>query len=175
MSRWLRTGSALAVALLVAAPATAAVYAIQMNNGTTFETRFKPLDAEYDAGKVVFVDEVGNLIALPKSEIASIDSDVESSGFGHVIDNTTIALGWAPNDAPEQGTAQDKARQAAIDAANAGPRTPAEPIYDVNTSPGTINWSPVFSSEAPATGVVFSEPVGSQPVSSEPVAPPPGE
>lgn len=175
MSRWLRTGSALAVALLGVAPASAAVFVIHLNNGTTFESRFRPLDAEYDANKVVFVDEVGTLIALAKSEISKIESDVERSGFGHVIDNTTIAVGWAPNDAPEEGSAQDQARQAAIAAEGRTQGAAAEPIYDVNQSPGTMNWSPVFSSEPAATGVVMSEPIGGQAPAPPPAEPPPGE
>jgi hypothetical protein len=167
MSRWLRTGSALAVALLGVAPASAAVFVIHLNNGTTFESRFRPLDAEYDASKVVFLDEVGILIALPKSEIATIESDVERSGFGHVIDDTTIAVGWAPNDAPEEGSAQDQARQAAIAAAGQAQGPAAEPIYDVENVPATMQVIPSYTPEGqpfvipaqvPATPPAAAEP-----------------
>jgi hypothetical protein len=171
MSRWLRTGSALAVALLGVAPASAAVFVIHLNNGTTFESRFRPVDAEYDANKVVFVDEIGILIALAKSDIANIESDVERSGFGHVIDDTTIAVGWAPNDAPEEGSAQDQARQAAIEAAGRTQGPAAEPIYDVENVPATMQVIPSYTPEGQPF-VIPAQPPAAPPAATEP---PPGE
>jgi len=169
MSRWLRTGSALALALLVGAPASAAVFVIHMNNGARFETRFRPLDAEYDVNKLVFVDEVGNLIALPKAEIVNVESDVESLGYGHMIDDTTLALGWAPNDAPLEGTPQDQARQAAVAAANAPSGPAAEPIYDVENVPATMTVIPSYTPE----GQPFVIPAQPMAPASPPAAEPP--
>lgn len=147
MSRWLRTGSAVAAALLFVAPASAAIFVIHLHNGTSFETRFEPRDTEYDASKIMFVDEVGNLLALSKADVARIESDVESSGYGHIIDDTTIALGWAPNDAPEEGSAQDQARQAALAAAGETQGPAAEPVYDVENIPATMQVIPSITPE----------------------------
>ena len=167
MSRWLRTSSAVALALLFVAPASAAIFVIHLNNGTTFETRFEPRDTEYDANKIMFLDEVGNLVAVAKSEVARIESDVEASGYGHVIDDTTIALGWAPNDAPEAGTAEDQARQDAIQAAGRTQGPAAEPIYDVENVPATMQVIPSYTPE----GQPFVIPAQVPP----PAEPPPGE
>jgi len=90
-------------AVVAAAPLAAAVYTIHLTNGTSFETRFQPEDASYDSGKVVFLDETGLLITLSKSEVESIESDFEAKGYGRMIDSTTMELGWAPNDAVEEG------------------------------------------------------------------------
>jgi len=92
-------------AVVAAAPLAAAIYTIQLTNGSSFETRYQPEDASYDSGKVVFLDETGLLITLSKSEIESIESDFESKGYGRMIDTTTMELGWAPNDAAEEGAA----------------------------------------------------------------------
>ncbi|HEX9801376.1 MAG TPA: hypothetical protein VGC00_14545 [Thermoanaerobaculia bacterium] len=164
MARWLRTASLVAAALVVVAPASATVYVIQLHGGGTFETRFEPQDASYDAGKIIFLDELGVLVALDKADVATIESDVEVSGFGHVIDDTTIALGWAPNDAPEVGSAQDQARQAAIDAENAGPSGPApEPIYDVENVPATMQIIPSFTAEGPSYVIPAPAPPPAEP------------
>lgn len=90
-------------AVVTAAPLAAAVYTIRLNNGHSFETRYEPEDASYDSDKVVFLDETGLLITIPKSEIESIQSDFEAKGYGRMIDTTTMELGWAPNDAAEEG------------------------------------------------------------------------
>jgi hypothetical protein len=167
MSRWLRAASAVAVASLVAAPGAAAVFAIHLHNGTTFETRYRPVDAEYDAGKVVFVDEMGNLVALAKADVARIESDVEVAGYGHVIDDTTIALGWAPNDAPEAGTAGDQARQAAIAAEGQAQGPAAEPIYDVENVPATMQVIPSYTPEGQPF-VIPAPPPAATPATTEP-------
>lgn len=154
MHRVSRTGWVAALALLAAvgfvnaAPAGAAVFAVHLTNGAVFESRYRPIDAFYDDSKVIVLDEVGNSVAIAKSDIARIDSDVEVSGYGHVLDDTTIALGWAPNDAPLEGTPEAMARAEAQDAANAGPAGPApEPIYDAESIPATMMVIPSFTSE----------------------------
>lgn len=94
-----------ALAAVVAAAPLAAAYKIHLTNGNSFETRYEPEDASYDSGKVVFLDETGLLITVAKSDVASIQSDFESKGFGRMIDTTTMEFGWAPNDAAEPGAA----------------------------------------------------------------------
>jgi hypothetical protein len=105
MVRFARVFAWVLAAAVVAAPLAAAVYTVTLKNGNTFETRYEPEDASWDKEKVVFVDEVGNTIALLRADIESIVSDVAAKGYGSVLDNTTIALGWAPNDAAEPGAA----------------------------------------------------------------------
>jgi hypothetical protein len=56
-------------------------------------------------------------------------------------------LGWAPNDAPEAGTAEDQARQAAIEAAGRAQGPAAEPIYDVENVPATMQVIPSYTPE----------------------------
>ena len=58
---------------------------------------------------MVFLDEWGNLISLHKAEVESITTDTENRGFGKVINATTIALGWAPNDALDPDSDEGKA------------------------------------------------------------------
>jgi hypothetical protein len=94
-----------ALAVVVAAAPLAASYKIHLTNGNSFETRYEPEDASYDSSKVVLLDETGLLITIQKSEIESIQSDFEAKGYGRMIDTTTMELGWAPNDAAEEGAA----------------------------------------------------------------------
>lgn len=105
MERPVRVLVCVLAAAVAAAPLAAAVYTIQLTNGNSFETRYEPEDASYDSGKVVFLDETGLLITVAKSDIASIQSDFESKGYGRMINTTTMELGWAPNDAVEGGGA----------------------------------------------------------------------
>jgi len=154
----------------LAAPASALVFTVRMTNGGTFVSRYEPVDATYDASKTVLVDDTGLMIALNKSEIASIESDVEVSGFGHVIDNTTIAVGWAPNDAPEPGSVEAQDRLAAQQSANAGgEEASTEPIYDAESVPPTMQVIPSLTLE----GQPYAVPAPSAPASTE-VEPPPG-
>jgi len=93
-----------AVALiLVAGSAAAEIFTVTLHNGNTFETRYQPQEASWDPSWVLLMTENGNQIALAKDEIATVQADTENKGFGFVIDNTTIALGWAPNDAEAPG------------------------------------------------------------------------
>lgn len=96
---------------LMAQPLTAELFTVKLANGSSFETRYEPAAAEWDESKVVFLSDVGNWIAVDRSEVLEVISEVNSRGFGLVIDSSTIAIGWAPNDAPEaeEETAADPA------------------------------------------------------------------
>ncbi len=119
-------------ALLASTPLAAVKFTVYLTNGTTFESRYQPKDASWDAEKIVFLDETGNPISLAKSEVERVESDVDAAGFGHMLDNTTMAFGWAPNDLSEEaGTA---ARERYATAAAAAPAS-TEPIYNVNQAP----------------------------------------
>ncbi|MGE5233301.1 MAG: hypothetical protein ACM3OB_04260 [Acidobacteriota bacterium] len=91
-------------ALLVSLPASAAMWTIKLHGGGKFQTRYQPQVASWDANRVVFLTEVGNLVSVPKGDIENISSDIENRGFGKVINTTTVMLGEAPNDlAADQG------------------------------------------------------------------------
>ncbi len=91
----------LALALLfglAASVASAQVYTVTLNNGTTFETRYEPRDAEFSEDVVILATDQGNWIALEKADIADVVSSVEATGFGYQLDTTTVIIGWSPND-----------------------------------------------------------------------------
>ena len=101
--------SALALVTLVAAPALAEVYSLTLSNGATFTTRYRPSQSPNRPDTTQILTEFGNWIALPTSQIESITADTESKGYGTVLDTTTIAIGWAPNErsAPGEGSEAD--------------------------------------------------------------------
>jgi hypothetical protein len=88
----------LALALL-AAPAAADVFQVKLNNGTVLETVYQPQEASWDSSTVLLLTEVGNWVGVPKAEIESVQNATQKGGFGVRINATTIAIGWAPNDA----------------------------------------------------------------------------
>lgn len=91
-----------ALAVLLAAPAaSAATYIITLDNGTSFESRYQPEEAEWDSSVVMLLTQYGNWIALEKETIADVVTDIESQGFGKVIDTKTVSLGVLANDAVE--------------------------------------------------------------------------
>jgi len=156
-----------ALFLLASAPLSAAVYTIHLVNGGQFETRYEPFDAPWDGAKIVFFDEWGVLVALQKSDIAKIESDVEASGFGHQLDDTTIAVGWAPNDAPLPGTEEDANR--GVDAIVGGQDelTDDEPIYEPGEGP-SINLYPGLDNTDQATPIIINPPPSGGDDSGEP-------
>ena len=94
-----RLSSLLAAASLVCAlPAAAEVYTIRLTSGGTFESRYQPKQAAWDATLVTFVDETGTEIALPQSAIADVSAQSEQKGYGRVLNTTTVDLGFMPND-----------------------------------------------------------------------------
>ena len=134
MTRTWRALVPAAVALALSAPLAAAEFTVHLTNGTTFESRYEPRDADWDAQKVVLIDGAGNTISVPKSDIDRVESDVGSKGFGHMLDDTTMAFGWAPNDRVESDA------NAAPASSEVASGEPDEPIYDVNETPAL----PVF-------------------------------
>ena len=91
-----------ALALLLTAPlASAATYIVTLDNGTSFESRYQPEEAEWDSSVVMLLTQYGNWIALEKDSIADVVTDIESKGFGKVIDTKTVSLGILANDAVE--------------------------------------------------------------------------
>jgi hypothetical protein len=112
--------SVLALALL-AAPASASIYYVTLNNGSVLESKYQPQDASWDPHMVLLMTDVGNWIGVQKSDIQGVRVDAQSHGYGVVINATTIDLGWAPNDAavpeaPGQGNPQSQAQSALMQA-----------------------------------------------------------
>ena len=92
----MRKASFSALALLLAATAAhAASYSVTLSNGTSFDTRYKPMTAEWDSNYAMLRTDQGNWIAIKKSEIVDVVSSVNASGFGYQIDDTTVFLGWS--------------------------------------------------------------------------------
>lgn len=110
----LALAAAVAVAgLLPAPPAAAESYIVTMDDGAVFESRYQPEEASWDPGVVMLLTEFGNWIALERADIADVTTDVESRGFGKVIDTNTISLGILANDAipPEEQEEPDSFQQ----------------------------------------------------------------
>lgn len=105
MPRPLALAAALAVAAAAALPAAAGDWVVTLHNGTEFVSRYQPEEASWDPEVVLLLTADGNTIGLSRADVASVSSDIESRGFGTVIDDKTISLGWAPNDLPEADAA----------------------------------------------------------------------
>ncbi len=113
-------------AALAAVPASAELFTVSLQNGTTFESLYRPEEAPWDTNKVLVRTDVGNWISIAKSDIASVVSETEVGGFGTVIDNSTVELGMSANDAPtpEQLAEQAKANPLAALQAQQPEQTP---------------------------------------------------
>jgi hypothetical protein len=104
----------LGLAGLTATPAGAEVFHVKLRNGTTIDTLYKPQQATFDPNVVILLSDAGNWIGINQREIDNVLSDSEIHGFGVALNFNTIAIGWAPNDAPEPGaqSAQSATQQA---------------------------------------------------------------
>ncbi len=91
--------------LVVAAAATAHAeyFTVTLTNGTSFQTRYRPVPAEWDDNVVMINTDRGNWIGLYADEVADVTSHAESTGFGYQLDTTTLFVGWAPTLDPEEG------------------------------------------------------------------------
>ena len=86
----------LAVTLGLGAAAQALEFTVTLKNGTTFETRYRPVQAEWDENMTMFLNDRGNWIAVENNAIADVVSKAEESGFGIRLDTTTLLLGDSP-------------------------------------------------------------------------------
>jgi hypothetical protein len=152
----LRKASCLALGLFLAASAVhAAAYTVTLSNGTSFETRYRPMTAEWDTNYAMLRTDQGNWIALKKSEIVDVTSAAEMSGFGYQINDTTIFLGWSASEGlvGEDGATGDGAGGAAPGAPGAAPAAPAAGAAGESTTPAPGYTMQQFVS-VPTTGVV---------------------
>ena len=98
---WAALAALLGVAGLTATPAAAEVFHVKLRNGTTIDTLYKPQQATFDPNVVILLSDAGNWIGIDQRGIESVSTDTEVHGFGVALNFNTIAIGWAPNDAPE--------------------------------------------------------------------------
>ncbi len=102
-------------ATLAGAPAAAEIFTVELDNGATFDTRYLPVE-DGASGQVMLLTEFGNWISLPRAAVVSVVSETETRGWGTVLDTSTIALGWSPNDLPvEEGAAPADPTQRLLD------------------------------------------------------------
>lgn len=87
---------------LVAGAAEAAIFTVTLANGGTFETRYRPRTADFDPNYALLYTDQGSLIALKKSEIVDISTNLEVGGFGYQLNETTTFLGWSPNESEDE-------------------------------------------------------------------------
>lgn len=134
-----------ATSAFFAPAAEATVYTITLKNGTTFDSRYQPEEASWDSNMVVLMTEFGNRIALAADDIDSVTVDSESRGFGHQLNASTMALGWAPNDGLDMNSEEGKAFLAA-EAAAAAAAGQAPPVYNQQqfVQPGQTTGLPVW-------------------------------
>ncbi|MEM6455922.1 MAG: hypothetical protein AAF772_12580 [Acidobacteriota bacterium] len=102
---------ATALLLLVTTAAQARLFTVTLKSGATFETRYRPVPAEWDENVAMILTDRGNWIALELTDVVDVVSSVEASGFGRQIDASTIELGWAYNAAQEEGLEGDPGQQ----------------------------------------------------------------
>jgi len=106
-TRALRLIALAAVLLLVTTSAQALFFTVTLKNGTTFETRYRPVQADWDPEISMFLSDRGNWVAIPNDEIEDVVSVFEESGFGYQLDTTTRFIGWSPNDLVETKVDKD--------------------------------------------------------------------
>jgi len=91
---------ALSVCALVALPVAAETYHVSLKNGQSYETRYPPEEASWDADTLLIITETGNWIGVQRASIDRVDIESELRGFGKRINATTIFMGRTPNSAP---------------------------------------------------------------------------
>jgi hypothetical protein len=106
----------LGLAGLTAAPAQAEVFHVKLRNGTTVDTLYRPQQAGFDPNVVILLSDAGNWIGIDQRDIEGVRSESDIHGFGVALNFNTIAIGWAPNDAPEPPTGAQAAQAATAQA-----------------------------------------------------------
>ncbi len=135
IARWAALGVAVA---LLATPLAAETYLITLASGGTIQSRYQPQESSWDAGMVLFMTEAGNWVGMKKSEVVSVEQENNLRGFGFVINPTTIALGWAPNDLedPSKAVPNDIGSRL-LQALGGGAPAPAKEPYTIQQGVST--------------------------------------
>lgn len=90
------------IAITAGVVQAAELFTVTLKNGTSFDTRYRPIDAEWDDSVTMIMTDQGNWIGLPRDEVADVTSSIEASGFGYQLDTATIIVGWSPNTYQEE-------------------------------------------------------------------------
>jgi hypothetical protein len=93
-------------ALLLPIAATADAFTVTLDNGNTLTSRYQPKLSMPDETKVMLLTDTGNWVSFPRERVVGVTSKAELSGFGRVINTTTIALGFAPNESDPAADAE---------------------------------------------------------------------
>jgi hypothetical protein len=91
----------LLLAIALTLPAQAEIYHVKLRNGTSIDTLYQPQQATWDPNVVILLSDAGNWIGIDQRTIESVENESQIRGFGVVLNFNTVAIGWAPNDAPE--------------------------------------------------------------------------
>lgn len=126
----LRSVVAATALCLLAVPATAAIFTVTLNDGATFQTRYQPEIASWDANKVLILTTVGNWIGLDKADIKDVQVDHQTSGYGRVIDNTTVDMGYTANDNPMETDQPPASPQERLLAYLEAQQNQQQPVYN---------------------------------------------
>jgi len=113
---WAGLAALLGLAGLAATPAQAEVFHVKLRNGTTVDTLYRPQQAGFDPNVVILLSDAGNWIGIDQRDIESVRSESDIHGFGVALNFNTVAIGWAPNDAPEPPTGAQGAQAATAQA-----------------------------------------------------------
>lgn len=128
----------LALLGLLGSAAGAVTYEIHMSSGKVFLTRYRPFLADFDSSQLMFLTDQSNWTTVSVSEVAEVTTLEESLGFGTVIDDVTLMIGFTANDnlSPEE----EAALEAEFAAAQAEGRFPdfTSPTFSEPNSGGGI-------------------------------------
>lgn len=86
---------------ILAGTVSGQTFTVTLENGSSFETRYRPVPSGFDPEIVLIITDRGNWIGLREADIVDVSSQVERSGFGYQVDTSTIFVGWTPNDADD--------------------------------------------------------------------------
>lgn len=144
---------AVGIGSVLATTAGAGTFTVTLNNGGIFESRYQPKAASWDDNVILVLDEFGNWVGLDRAEVKSVLADIESRGYGLVIDTTTKEFGSAPNDRavpdPDNPDAAPDALDSMIGASGSSTGSPASTL--LITEPNNMGGGqPVFSVGLPA-------------------------
>lgn len=145
------------VLVLMAASAGASIFTITLANGTSFESRYRPVVADWDENYVMIRTDRGNWIALGKSDVVDVTSAAESSGFGFQADSSTLYIGFTPGDIGVEGEDEEGGAAGAAGGAPAAP--PDNSAIQYGGSTGSSSYGLDQFLDIPASGSIPSQPV----------------
>ncbi|MEM9290774.1 MAG: hypothetical protein AAGD01_03750 [Acidobacteriota bacterium] len=79
---------------------SAAEFTVTLKNGAKITSHKQPYESSWDENVIMVITETGNWIGLHKEGIESLRARIEEQGFGMILDEKTVQIGFLPNDAP---------------------------------------------------------------------------